>query len=111
MVGPAKEILAFCELPLYVAVRVAVWLEVMVPVLTDTVAALTPAAMVTEACTANSGLLLASETAVPLFGAACDNITVQLPADPLGRLLGVHDIELTSVGATRGSIIACELPL
>ena len=64
-VGVIRLRVAFCELPLRLAVTVAVWVVVMVPRLAVNVAEVLLAGTVTDAGTVNAVLLLESPTVLP----------------------------------------------
>jgi hypothetical protein len=73
------------------------------------VAAIAPAATVTDGGTVSEGLLLASARLRPPAGAAWVNVTVQA-LTPLGpRLVGLHAKLEMRAGATRLMTAACEL--
>lgn len=83
------------------AVTVAVWLLVIVPAVAVNVALVAAELTVTDAGTPKELLLLASETAAPPLGAACDRVTVQVLVTPVPMVAGAHASELTAVGATK----------
>jgi hypothetical protein len=74
------------------------------------IAAVAPAATLTEAGTVRVELLSESETLAPA-GAALFKVTVQALAELDPRLPGVHAREDTSTGATRLTLELAELPL
>jgi hypothetical protein len=83
----------------------------MVAVVTLKVAAVAPAATLTEVGVVSTALLSERATLAPPVGAAFVNVTVQAP-DALGpRLLGVHAREDTRTGATKLTLALAELPL
>jgi hypothetical protein len=100
---------AVCELAPKVAVTVAVWLVAMlVPAVAEKVAAVAPAATVTDAGTVNNELLLASVTEAPPVGALWLRVAVQVLTAPWPRLAGLHaSVEIIS-GATRLMAAVCE---
>ncbi len=71
-----------------------------------------PDAMVTDAGTVRSPLLLESAIAAPPMEAALESVTVQVAEAPVPRLVGEQDSELTTAaGATRDIDVVCEPPL
>jgi hypothetical protein len=82
-------------------VRVAVWLDVIVPAVAVKVPVVAPAATVTEAGAVKSPLLLETETEAPPDGAAADRVTVQVDVPPVPRLDSVQPRELRTTGAVR----------
>jgi hypothetical protein len=83
------------ETALSVAVRVALWLDGIVPALAVKFTEVAPDGTVTEAPgTGNKLLLLDNDTAVPPVGDAPLSVTVQVVLFPVLRLVGVHDSEL-----------------
>ncbi len=109
--GVTKLMVAGLELPLYVAVTVAIRLLLNAPVVALKLAVVDPAATVTDAGTVSAAWLLLSDTDAPPVGAAFDNVTAQelVALDP--RLVGLHTSELTNTGATRLIVAGAELPL
>ena len=78
------------EVPLYVAVTIALWeLEIVVAVAWK-VAVVAPAATVTDAGTVKAALLSERATTTPPLWAAMDSVTVQVEADPDVSVAGVH---------------------
>ena len=77
------------ELP-RVALMVAVWPELIVPVLTVKEAEVALAATVTEAGTVRRAVLLATETGMPPAGAAWERTTVQEVLAFCARLGATH---------------------
>ena len=75
------------------------------------VAVVAPAATVTEAGTVSRALLLERPTAAPPVSAALASVTVQVPAAPEFRLVGLHASEETVTGAARLSTADLETPL
>jgi hypothetical protein len=80
-------------------------------VVTRKVAAVAPAATLTEVGVVSIALLLVSETLAPPAGVALFKVTVQVLAELDPRLLGVQASEETSAGATRLTLALAELPL
>ena len=68
-----------------------------------------PAAIVTEAATVSSALLLDRVTEAPPVGAACESVTVQVEVELLPRLVGLHESALTTVGAS-AMLVCLETP-
>ena len=82
----------------------------MAAVVTLKVAAVAPAATLTEAGVVSAVMLSETATLAPPVGAALVNVTVQV-LEALGpRLLGVHAREDTRTGATRLTLALAELP-
>jgi hypothetical protein len=73
-------------------------------------AAVAPAATVTEAGTVSSALLLASVTLAPPVGAVWVSVTVHALTAPWPRLVGLQDTPETRTGAARAIVAVCELP-
>ena len=74
------------------------------------VAAVDPAATITDVGTVNVALVFVSATVLPPVGAAWFSVTVQLLA-PLGpRAVGSHASPVTTVGASRLMVICALLP-
>ena len=82
---------AVCELPLYVAVRVAPASALIVDVVAENVADAAPAATVTVAGMATAALVVLRETAAPPDGAALLKVTVQVAVAELPSVDGVHE--------------------
>ena len=94
------------------AVRLALWLEAMLPALAVKLAELAPAATVTEDGAVNRALLEANATADPPVGAAALSATVHVVEAPDARLAGLHSREDTVAAGAASTIEAvCELPL
>lgn len=91
---------AFAELPLYVAVTVALELPLRVGVLTVKLAVVAAAAIVTLAGTVSRELVLARATTAPPAGAACDRVTVHVADEFDARVVGVQ----VRVGAETGAV-------
>jgi hypothetical protein len=100
-----------CEVPLYVAVRVAVWSAVTVPAAAAKLAVLTPALTVTLDGTVTAPLLLDRLTAAPPEGATFDKVTVQFDVAPLATAEGLQLSEVTCTGALTVREVVCEVPL
>ncbi len=99
------------ELLLYVAVTVALWSLLTVPVVALNVFEVDPAATVADAGTANVGFVFANVTTAPPEGAALVKVTVHVLV-PFGpRLLGLHDRVDTRTAAVRLTVVLAELPL
>jgi len=80
-------------------------------VLALNVVTLDPAATVAVAGTVSAGLLLDTAMLAPPAGAALLNVTVHV-LDALGpRLVGAQATELTTIEATRLTLVFAELPL
>ena len=93
------------------AVTTAVWLVVIVPAVAVKFADVAPEDKVTDPGTVNAVTLLDSVTEIPPVPAACDSVTVQVDVPFEFKLVGLHDSELTVVGATSEMFAVCELPL
>jgi hypothetical protein len=92
-----------------VALRVAVWLLVIVPALAANLVESDPAGTVTgEAGTGRSPLLLESATVVPV-GAALFSFMVQVVTCPELKLAGLQVSEVSNAGASN-SIVAVFVP-
>jgi hypothetical protein len=93
---------ALAELPLIDAVIVTAWLPVTVPAVTVKLAAVEPAATVTEPGTVNEALLAESATVPPPVGAACDNVTTHVELLPELTVVGAHwrFVTVTAAGVT-----------
>ena len=77
----------------------AVWPTPMEPAMAVNCAVAEPEATVTAAGTVRAARLLESETGTTPEPATLDRVTVQVELAPDKRLLGKHDIALTTVGA------------
>ena len=109
--GANRLMLAVCDVPLRVAVRVAVPLLAMVPAVAANVIEVDPAATVTEvAGTGRSVLLLVIVTAAPPVGAGLFSVTVHVVSAPEPTLVGVHANELSTVDAVRATVAVWETP-
>jgi hypothetical protein len=75
------------------------------------VAAVAAAATVTEAGTVSVVLVFVSVTNAPPAGAALVNVTVQVLDAFRPRLVGLHESDDTSTGATRLTVAFAELLL
>ena len=84
---------------------------VIVPAVAVKFAEVAPDATLTEPGTVNAVTLLDSVTEMPPVPAACDNVTVQVDVPFEFRLVGLHESELTVVGATSEMFAVLELPL
>ena len=73
------------------------------------VAVLAPAATVTVAGTLSSVLLLASVTLDPPAGETWVTVTVQVLTAPCPRLAGPHATPETRTGASKPTLVVCEL--
>jgi hypothetical protein len=85
-----RLMVALAEVPLYVAVTVALWSLAIVPAVALKVADREPAATVTDAGTVNAALLSEIAIAAPPAGAAFESVTVQTELAPEVRLAGLH---------------------
>jgi hypothetical protein len=74
------------------------------------IAAVAPAATVTDPGTVSNALLLDSVTVEPPAGAACASVTVQLLTALCPRLVGLHTTPETNTGATRPIVVVCDPP-
>ncbi len=109
--GATKFTVVFLELLLYVAVIVALESLLTVVVETLNVPVATPAATVMEAGTVKTALVLVSVTKAPPAGAALVNVTVHV-LDPFGpKLVGLHESDETTTGATKLTAVFAELLL
>ena len=82
-----------------------------VPVVTLKVADVAAAATVTDEGTVRVALLLERLTLTPPLGAGWVRVTVQVLDEFGPRLLGLHDSDETSTGATRLTVVLAELLL
>ncbi len=73
------------------------------------VAVVDPDATVTDPGTVSSALLLDSVTLDPPVGAVCVSVTVQVLTALCPRLVGLHETEDTSTGASSEIEAVCEL--
>jgi hypothetical protein len=106
-----RVMVAVAELPLYVAVTVALWLLGMAVVVALKVAVVAVAATVTDAGTVSVVLVLVSVTDAPPVGAALLSVTVQVLEAFGARVVGLHASDDTSTGATRPIAAFAELPV
>ena len=74
----------------------------IVPAMAGKVAAVAPAATITEPCTGSAGLLLVSVTVAPPAGAGPDSVAVQVVVWFELRLAGAHP-KLVKVGNAGGT--------
>jgi hypothetical protein len=111
IIGASRLMLAVCEIPFNVAVKVAVWLLATVPAIAVNVVDVDPAGTVTDtAGTGSKVLLLASATTVPPVGTLLLRVTVQVVAAPELKLVGVHASELNTGEAVRATVAVWETP-
>ena len=108
--GATRLMVAVCDIPLSVAVTVALWSVVTVPAVAIKVAVVAPAATVIEAGVVSRALLSDTVTVVAAV-AACDNVTVQVLLADEFRLLGEHASDISVTGATRLIVAVWETPL
>ena len=80
------------------AVTIALWFVVKVPAVAVKVAAVAPAATVTDTGTVSAAILLDNEITAPPVGAVWDKLTVHVEVLPVPRRAGVQDSELTTAG-------------
>ncbi len=99
------------ELPFSDAVMTAVWLVDIVPAVAVKLDHVAPDATFTEAGTVSAAALLESDTVIPPEPAACDSVTVHEDVLPELKLVGLHDSNVTTVGATIEIDAVCELLL
>ena len=86
-----RVMVVLAEVPLYVAVTVALWELEIVAAVAWKLAVVEPAPTVTDAGTVKPDVLLFDRvTTVPPLGAAMDSVTVQVEADPDVSVAGVH---------------------
>jgi len=97
-------------LPFNVAVSVAGWPLGTVPAVALNDAAVLPDTTDTVAGTVRMEELLDRLTVTPPAPAACEVITVHVELAPLVRLAGLHERELSPIGATRVMVNAPESP-
>ena len=97
--GAVRDKVAVLLLLLYVAVTVADPLLLIVPAVAVKVAVVAPAATATEAGTVSRPLLLDRVIVAPPDGAAEDRVTVHVELLPVASAVGLHPIELTTMGA------------
>jgi hypothetical protein len=106
-----RVIVAVAELPLYVAVTIALWLLETVVVVALKVAVIAPDATVIDAGTVKAALLSEIAIVPPPVGAALLSVTVQV-LEALGpRVVGLQLSDDTSVDADRVIVAVAELPL
>jgi hypothetical protein len=109
--GADRLTVAVCELPLTVAVTVALWLLAMeAAAVALNVPVVAPASTLTDAGTVSDGLLLASVTPNPPNGAVWPSVTVQVLTALWPRLVGLQATPDTKPGANRLIVAVCELP-
>jgi hypothetical protein len=101
--------MVFAELPLYVAVIVALEFAPMAAVVTANVAEVAEAAAVTDAGTVSMELEFDRTTPIPPLGAACERVTVQVLEELAPRVAGLQDSEETDTGATSVTVRVAEL--
>jgi len=101
----------FAELPLYVAVIVAIELLPMAAVVTENVPEVAPATTVTAPVIVNSVLVFASTMLAPPVGAACVSVTVQLLVEFAARLLGLQERLDSDAGAIKVKVLLAEVSL
>jgi hypothetical protein len=89
------------ELPLYVAVMVALELAPTAAVVTVNVAEVAAAATATEGGTVSVALVFERVMLMPPLGAACVTVTVQVLEEFAPRVAGVQDSKETDSGPTR----------
>ena len=109
--GATRLTVAFAELPLYVAVTVALWSLGMAVVAALNVAVAAAAATVTDTGTVRVVLVFVNVTNAPPVGAALVNITVQVLEAFCPRLVGLHESDDTRTGAVRLTVVLAELLL
>ena len=97
----SRLMVVFAELPLYVAVMVALELAPTVAVVTVNVAEVAAAATVTEEGTVSVALVFDKVMPIPPAGAACVTVTVQVLEEFAPIVAGVQDSEETDSGPTR----------
>jgi len=110
-VGATSETKAVWEVPLKLAVTLAVWSLVMVPAAAVKLAEVAPVGTMTDEGTLRAPTLLDRDTAAPPAAAAFDRLTVQVEEPPDARLPGAQLNALTTVVATRETEAVWELPL
>ena len=109
--GATRDSAADCEMPLRVAVTVAVWLDETERAVALKVAEEFPADTVTEAGVESTELLSEIATARPPEGAAWESVKVQM-VEPLEvREVGAQAREVGIAKATRDNAADCEVPL
>jgi hypothetical protein len=106
-----RRMLVFAELPLYVAVTVAVELLLMAAVVTVNVAEVAEVPMVTDPGIVSVVPVLDRTMLAPPVGAACVRVTVQVLEEFEARLLRLQDREDSDAGATRVNVVLAELAL
>jgi len=97
----SRLMVAFAELPLYVAVMVALELAPTAAVVTVNVAEVAAAASVTEGGSVSVALVFERVMLMPPLGAACVTVTVQVLEEFAPRVAGVQDSKETDSGPTR----------
>ena len=81
------------------------------PAVAPKLAALAPAATVTDAGTGTVGLLLESETSAPPPGAGAESVTVHVVFAPVPKVVGAQETELKTAGASTDTWAVFEVPL
>ena len=109
--GATRLTVAFAELPLYVAVTVALWSLGMAVVAALNVAVVAAAATVTDTGTVRVVLVFVSVTNAPPVGAVLVSVTVQVLEAFGPTLVGLHESEDTRAGAARPMVALAELLL
>ena len=101
----------FAELPLYVAVTVAVELLLTAAVVTVNVAEVAEDPMVTDPGIVSVVPVLDRTMLAPPAGAPCVRVTVQILEEFEARLLRLQDREDSDAGANKVNVLLAELPL
>jgi hypothetical protein len=109
--GATRLTVAFAELPLYVAVTVALWSLGMAVVAALNVAVVAAAATVTDTGTVRVVLVFVNVTNAPPVGAALVNAIVQVLEAFCPRPVGLQESDDTRAGAERPMAALAELPL
>ena len=109
--GATRLTLVFAELPLYVAVTVALELLAMVVVVALKVAEVAAAATVIDVGTVRAELVFVTVTMAPPVGAALVSEMVHVLEEFGPRLVGLQASEETNTGATRVTVALAELLL
>jgi len=112
VVTAVRLILTLCEVPLYAAVTVPLWLAPNAPVLigNDPVVAFAATVTVPGIVSPGNPVLLTLTTA-PTAPAALDSVTVQLPLAFAPNVVGLHWREETTVAAAKEMVDVRDVPL
>jgi hypothetical protein len=104
-----RLMVAFAELPLYVAVIVALEFAPMAPAVAVNIAEVAEAATAADAGTVSAEFVFDKATLMPPLGAACVRTTVQVLEELELIAAGVQESEETDRGPTRVTVLVAEL--